>query len=218
MVNGSTSNGIERRAIGNGRKGPGSFFTGGLDFRTFENDLLDARNYSITGQDTPRSPYNHFTVGGQLQGPLYIPHLFHWQGNFFIQFQTTRQRNASTQDVTMPTLRRREGDFSGWPPSWIHPPSSRFPTTHPHEPDQFPGQILSEILSAAAIRAPTALANNYQVPMVSRMVQDQLSGRVNKTINNKSSLNPLRLSRYHNQNNNIVSFVDHTKPVTTAAR
>jgi trimeric autotransporter adhesin len=213
VVNGSTSNGIERRAIGNGRKGPGSLFTGGLDFRTYENDLLDARNYSITGQDTPRSPYNHFTVGGQLQGPLYIPHLFHWQGNFFIQFQTTRQRNASNTGVTMPTEAEREGDFSGV--ATILDPTTKQPVPNDAIPtNQISSQAkyFLKYYPLPQFVAPTALANNYQVPVVSRMVQDQLSGRVNKTINNKSSLQTrFGFQDTSNENDNIFSWQDHTK-------
>ena len=213
VVNGSTSNGIERRAIGNGRKGPGSLFTGGVDFRTYENDLLDARSYSITGQDTPRSPYNHFTVGGQLQGPLYIPHLFHWQGNFFIQFQTTRQRNATSTAVTMPTAAERGGDFTGV--ATILDPTTKQPVPN----DVIPANQISpqakyflNYYPLPQFIAPTALGNNYQVPVVSRMVQDQFSGRVNKTINTKSSLQTrFGFQDTSNQNDNIFSWLDRNK-------
>jgi hypothetical protein len=213
VVNGSTSNGIERRAIGNGRKGPGSLFTGGLDFRNFENDVLDARSYSITGQDTPRSPYNHFTVGGQLQGPLYVPHVFHWQGNFFIQFQTTRVRNASNTAITVPTAAERAGNFSGVA-------SVLDPTTGQNVPnDVIPASEISpqakyllNYYPLPQFVPPVTNGNNYQVAVVSRSVQDQLSGRVNKTINNKSSvLTQFGFQDNSSQNDNILSWLDHVK-------
>src|ERR1019366_984421 len=60
LVNGSVSTGIERRAIGNFRVGPGSLYNGGLSV-VVDNSALDARTYSITGQDTPRQSFNHLT-------------------------------------------------------------------------------------------------------------------------------------------------------------
>src|ERR1019366_1275495 len=84
LVNGSVSNGVERRAIGNFRKGPGSGYRGDLS-TTLDNSVLDARSFSITGQDTPKQAYNHLRFGGTFGGPLSIPHLFRTQnGNFFV--------------------------------------------------------------------------------------------------------------------------------------
>ncbi len=103
LVNGSVSNGIERRAIGNARKGPGSAYRG--DFSTIvDNSALNARNFSITGQDTPKAAYNHLRFGVSAGGPLSIPHLFRSNnGNFFVAYQLIRNRNANNQSSLMPT-------------------------------------------------------------------------------------------------------------------
>ena len=53
LVNGSVSNGVERRAIGNFRKGPGSGYRGDVS-SILDNSALNARNFSLTGQDTPQ--------------------------------------------------------------------------------------------------------------------------------------------------------------------
>src|ERR1035438_4718202 len=109
LVNGSVSNGVERRAIGNFRKGPGSGYRGDLS-TILDNSALNARNFSLTGQDTPRSPYNHLRFGPPFGGPLSIPHLFRTNnGNFFVAYQGTRNRNASTQTALMPTAAERTG-------------------------------------------------------------------------------------------------------------
>ena len=111
-MNGSVSNGVERRAIGNFRKGPGSGYRGDLS-SILDNSALNARNYSLTGQDTPRSPYNHVRFGSSFGGPLAIPHLFRTNnGNFFVGYQGMRNRNASTQTGLMPTAAERAGDLS----------------------------------------------------------------------------------------------------------
>ena len=112
LVNGSVSNGVERRAIGNFRKGPGSGYRGDVS-SILDNSALNARNFSLTGQDTPRSPYNHVRFGFSFGGPLAIPHLFRTNnGNFFIGYQGTRNRNASTQTGLVPTAAERGGDLS----------------------------------------------------------------------------------------------------------
>ena len=112
LVNGSVSNGVERRAIGNFRKGPGSGYRGDVS-SILDNSALNARNFSLTGQDTPRSPYNHVRFGVSFGGPLAIPHLFRTNnGNFFIGYQGMRNRNASTQTALVPTAAERSGDLS----------------------------------------------------------------------------------------------------------
>lgn len=213
VVNGSSSNGIERRAIGNGRKGPRSLFSGGIDFRSYESDVLDARSYSITGQDTARSPYNHFTVGGLVQGPLYVPHLFRWQGNFTVQFQTTRVRNAQSQPFTMPTAAEREGNFSQVPVAILDPttgqpvPNNIIPASEISPQAKY----LLNYYPVPQFTASGVSSYNYQTPIVSRSTSDQFLTRVNKFINNKSNLQTIfAYQDNHNQNDNVVSFVDNT--------
>ena len=57
VVNGSTSNGIERRTIGNGRKGPRSLFNGGIEFRNFTDYLLNAQQL-FADRARPAPPYS----------------------------------------------------------------------------------------------------------------------------------------------------------------
>jgi hypothetical protein len=220
VVNGSTSNGIERRAIGNGRKGPGSLFNGGIDFRGFENDLLDARSYSITGQDTPRSPYTQYTIGASLQGPLWVPHVFHWTGNFYLQLQTTRNRNASNQPYTMPTALEREGNFTGVttgngsPLVLLDPNNNNAPLPTPIIPQSEISPQAQKLLGFYPLPQFTApgVSYNYEVPIVTRSVQDQFVTRLNKPINNKSRLSGIFVFQDNsNQNNNVFNFVDHIK-------
>ena len=93
VVNGSTSNGIERRAFGNGRRGPGSLFNGNLSLIE-SNSALNARSYSLTGQDTAQPANNNATFAGSFGGPLWIPHVLRRNGQFFILYQGTRSRNC----------------------------------------------------------------------------------------------------------------------------
>jgi hypothetical protein len=218
VVNGSGSNGIERRAIGNARKGPGSLFNGGLSFQ-FDNSVLNARNYSLTGQDTPRTPYNHFQVGAQFGGPLLVPHVFRWAGNFFLGYQITRNRTANNATAQMPTAAERAGDFSqvtnaaGSPVTILDPNNGQpFPTGNVLPPDRI-SPAAKYLLNFYPLPQFT-LANqtyNYQIPIIGRNNSDAVQARVNKTINNKSGLQTqFTYVNARNENNNVFSFLDNT--------
>ena len=66
LINGSVNNGAsspfaQLQAFGNNRRGVRSLYNGSLGFNNLDISGLDARNYSLTGQDTPKPGYNHFT-------------------------------------------------------------------------------------------------------------------------------------------------------------
>ena len=87
------SNGVERRAIGNFRKGPGSGYRGDLN-SILDNSVLNARSLFAHRPGYARPPYNHLRFGGSFGGPLAIPHLFRTNnGNFFV---ATRARATAT--------------------------------------------------------------------------------------------------------------------------
>jgi len=214
LVNGSVSNGVERRAIGNFRKGPGSAYRGDLS-AILDNSVLNARSFSITGQDTPKSPYNHLRYGATFGGPLSIPHLFRSNGNFFVAYQGTRNRNASTVTSLMPTAAERAGDFSQTlsqlgKPVQVIDPSNGAP---------FPGNAIP---AARIASQAVALVNfypqpnfnpsarfNYQIPLVGTSNADALQARINKAINPRNSVNgTFGLQRIGAENPNLFQFVD----------
>ena len=216
LVNGSVSNGVERRAIGNFRKGPGSGYRGDLS-TILDNSVLDARSFSITGQDTPRQAYNHLRYGGTFGGPLSIPHLFRTQnGNFFVAYQGVRNRNASTSTSLMPTAAERIGDFSqslnqfGKPVQLFDPQNNGTP---------FPGNAVPAAqISTEATKLlhyypqpnfnPSARFN-YQIPLVGTSGADALQARVNKAINPRNSVNgTFGFQRTGSDSPNLFQFVD----------
>jgi len=216
LVNGSVSTGIERRAIGNFRVGPGSLFNGQLGFNV-NNSALDARTYSITGQNTPKA-INQLTPSISFGGPLMIPHLFRYNGNFFIGYQDSRNRTSNTSPGLMPTAAERNGDFSqvlnplGLPITVYDPK-----TGAPFPNDQIPASRLSP--QALALLSyypqPNFLANsrfNYQIPLVSRSDSDAGQVRVNKNVNNKNFLSfSFAMQNIRTLNPNLFTFVDHSE-------
>lgn len=214
VVNGSVSTGIERRAIGNARRGPGSLYRGDV-FATLDNSYLDARPFSLTGQDTAKPVYNHLRAGGSFGGPLYIPHLLHGNGQFFINYTITRNRNASTVSSLMPTIDERNGDFSGV----VTPQGQPVTIYDPINGAPFPGNVIPQnrfSLQALAYLKYYPLPNfiqtagyNYQQSLSSRQDQNDINSRINRTITRKDFLNGgFSYRNGNNVNPNIFGFTD----------
>jgi hypothetical protein len=116
LINGTANNAASSpfamaQAFGNNRRGSRSLYNGNLGF-IFDSSSFDARPFSLTGQDTPRPDYNHVQGVFAFGGPIKIPHFIRNGPNFFINYQWTRNRNASTGTGLMPDAAERLGDFS----------------------------------------------------------------------------------------------------------
>jgi len=116
LINGSVNNGAaspfaQFAAFGNNRSGAKGLYNGGIGM-ILDNAGLDARPFSLSGQNTPKASYNRVTGVLTLGGPLRIPHLFQHGPNFFVGYQWTRDRDATTQSALVPNLAERDGDFS----------------------------------------------------------------------------------------------------------
>jgi len=236
LVNGSVSTGIERRAIGNFRVGQGSLFTGNLSLFV-DNSALDARPFSVSGQDTQRPNLSLLRPGVTVGGPLMIPHLFRYNGNFTVIYQGTRSRNETTNPTLMPTAAERGGDFSqvlnpltGLPVTIYEPPApANVQNTNPGcyskgASVQFPGNQIPTYCFSAQAQAllayypqPNFLANsryNYQVPLVSRSDVDNLQVRVNKNVDNKNFLAfSFNFSDTRGLNPTVFTFIDNSNSI-----
>src|SRR5580698_3473980 len=191
LVNGTSNNGASspfatNPAFGNNRQGLKGLYNGGIGI-ILDNSTLDARPYSITGQDTPRPEYNKFTGNATLGGPLKIKHLFVNPPNFFIQYAWTRNRVANTTPGLMPTLAQRSGDFSSLPTPIIDPTNGL----------AFPGNMIpsyrispqaSSLLNLYPLPNSTGSLYNYQLALISPTHQDGLNSRLAKTINRKNQI------------------------------
>jgi len=189
LVNGSVNNGASSpfaqfAAFGNARQGSNALFTGGLGL-IVDNSTLDARPFSLTGQDTGKPSYNHLTAVANLGGVLKIPHLMPKGVNFFVGYQWTRKRDASTQPGLVPDGLLRDGQF----PTTVLDPS----TNAPFPGNQIPKSRISpqaqSLLSLYPLPNFTGSTQyNYQIPLVDSVHQNALQSRLDKTLNNKNQL------------------------------
>jgi hypothetical protein len=117
LVNGSVNNAATSqysldRAFGNRRPNSRSLFNGGA-LVEFGNSALDARTYSLSGQQSPKPFYNLITGAVTVGGPMKIPRLLPRGPEFFAAYQWTRDQNELNETGLVPTVQERTGDLFG---------------------------------------------------------------------------------------------------------
>lgn len=234
LINGSVNNGAaspfaQLAAFGNNRRGPRSLFNGGLGV-IFGSSALDARPYSFTDAPAAKPSYSDVQVVGSFAGPVKIPGLRN-KANTFVGFQHTANHDATTQSALMPTEAERHGDFSQSVDAFGQPVRLIDPST---------GQPFAGNVIPAARIAPQAASllnfyplpnvdaagqTNFQVPVITRTVQDALQVRYIETLNNKNALfGSVSVQRTQTDSGNVFGFVDTTSvsgadlPVTWSHR
>lgn len=192
LINGTSNNAATSPfalspAFGNSRPGLKSLYNGSLGF-SLDNSALDARTYSITGQDTPKPETNNFKGLATFGGPIRIPRVMPNGPFVFVGYQWVRNRTALATDGLMPTLAQRAGDFSSLPTPVLDPTTGL----------AFPGNLIPQTRispQALSLLKLYPLPNfsgsslyNFQLPLVTDTHQDSMQMRLNKSINRKNQL------------------------------
>ncbi len=195
LINGSSNNGASspfalNPAFGNNRRAGRSLYNGNIGM-TVDNSVLDARQFSLTGQDTPKPSTSKLVGLVNFQGPLKIPKLLPRNGpNFAVNYQWTRSANGSTQPYLVPTMAQRQGDLSSILTPITDPSGTPFPG------NQIPLTQISK--QATALLGYYPMPNffgssryNYQIPLVSNTHSDAFQGRMNKSVGRKNQFSGL---------------------------
>lgn len=97
-------------------------------YDTYSNSVFNAKPFTLTQINPPKIPTWSDTTGGNLGGPLSIPHLYDGSDRtfFFINFESGWNRNAVDQFSTVPTAfeRANPGDFCDVPGVQIYVPTN----------------------------------------------------------------------------------------------
>jgi trimeric autotransporter adhesin len=160
----------------------------------YSNSALDAKPYSITGNQVPKPSFYDERFGGNLGGPLKIPHIYNGSDRtyFFINYQHEIQSSALDTYSTVPTAAERTGNFCGLGVT-IFDPFSNF--TGPRTPLGNGCQILTINTAAAGLLAFYPMPNlpgsvqNFLLQTTVPINNDILNVHVIHTINAKFSLN-----------------------------
>jgi hypothetical protein len=223
LINGSVNNGAaspfaQVPFFGNNRRGARPLYNGGVGV-VIDNSALNARSFSLTGQDTPEPNYSRMVGSFNFGGPIRIPGLISNNGpNFFVGYQRIQNRSANTQTTRMPTERERSGDFSqtrnplGQPVQIIDPM-----TGLPFQGNVIPAERISP--QARALLGFYPLPNsdgaaryNYQIPIVDITHQDSVQTRINKAINVRHSINGnFDLQSSRSDSPNVFGFLDTSR-------
>ena len=200
-VNGSSNNAAASPfgmsgAFGNNRRGPGSLYNGNVGV-VVGNAVLDARSYSLTGQDTPKPAYNHLQFMGAVGGPLRIPHLIKglYPPSFFVAYQMIRNRNANTVSALVPTQAQRDGNLGGAviPQSLISP------------------QALALLKFYPLPNFNAGARYNYQTALTGTSDQDSLQTRVSKTVGRSNQVfGTFGYQNMRGDTTNLFGFIDST--------
>ena len=219
LINGSVNNAATSQfalapAFGNSRAGGRGLYNGGITF-VLANSALNAKPFSLTGQNTAVPSYNDFTGNATLFGPFKIPHLLKPGPNFSINYTRVQNRNESTQSGLLPTAAERSGNFAGVLNSLGQPVQIYNPATG----QPFTGNIAPLSPQAVALLNFYPLPNvtgsstyNYQVPVTSSLHVDAMQLRLNNFgIRTRDHFNGnFNIQSSRSANASLFDFVDAT--------
>jgi hypothetical protein len=221
--------GRNANSFGNGRRNPRSQYNGNI-MLNLDNSIWDARQFSVNGAEQAKPAYAKFTAGFSLGGPIKIPHLFDdsgHRGTFQISYNLNRSRSATNLTGEVPTAAERTGDFSG-----AVNPSTGMPIIvyDPSTGQPFPNNVIpTNRLNPTALALlnfyplPNFAGNirqNYETATTSISNTDNLTIRLNHTINPKNQINgSVGYQRAASQTPNFFRFVDanHSSGINTSA-
>ncbi|HCC57988.1 MAG TPA: hypothetical protein DEQ47_12170, partial [Solibacterales bacterium] len=192
----------------------------GQMFYSIGNSALNAKPYSITGQNFAEPSYGSHRFGLNLGGPLVLPKYIHSPNTFFfLNYIGTRQRSPYSAVATVPTLLERSGVFSQSMAqiSGVSRPVSIFdPTTGlPFAGNVLPPNRLNPaavgLLRFIPLPNQPGLVNNYQVQSANPNNADNLNLRVNRTMSKNDRVDGgLSYQNRDTRNEQVFGFRDAT--------
>jgi hypothetical protein len=181
-------------AFGNNRRNPRQMYTGSLNINE-ANSILDAKTYSLSGQNLAKPYMNNTNVTGNIGGPFKIPKLLDGsKGQFQINFTVRRSRNGNESPLTtMPSALERTGDFAGVPgtngqTAVIYDPTTNAPFAGNIIPSTRINPIAAQLMKFYPLPNLPGLTRNYEVPSTPVASANTLNSRVNQTINAKNRI------------------------------
>ncbi len=169
-------------------------YTGSFTY-TGRNSVLDARPFSLNGQNAVKASYAQNNFGFNIGGPLHIPKLLNLEHSMiFFTYQGARSRNPYNQVATLPSAAERGGDFSqaavGAGPVTVFDPLSGAP---------FPGNIIPSYRFSPAAAGllkfmplptyPQLALQNYQIVTSSSNSSNNYGIRFNDPLTRRDRVN-----------------------------
>jgi len=165
----------------------------GMAFMTLANSAVNAKQFSITGQDVAQPAYASSRFGFLLGGPLVIPKIVKDTNTFFyLNYTGTRSRQPYSATETVPTAQERLGDFSqalqSSGPVQIFAPGANAPFSNNVIPSNLLNPISKQLLNYIPLPNQPGLVNNYQYLASPPNNSDNLNGRVMRNVGKNDRL------------------------------
>jgi hypothetical protein len=195
-LNGSASQFSQSPAFGNARRRGTRLYTYAISLID-NNSALNAANYSLTGQHTPKPPFNNITGTLSFSGPLKIPRLLPHNGPVLVlNYSRIEDRASSVYTGLMPTQAERAGDLSqatnAGKPVTIYDPATGAPFPANLIPVRsISPQALSLLQYQPSPNFSGSNGYNYQVPLIANTHTDNLRAGLQKTVKRKNNLSGL---------------------------
>jgi trimeric autotransporter adhesin len=181
-------------AFGNNRRNPRQTYNGNLSINE-ANSLLNAQDYSLSGQNIPKPYSNNPNISGSFGGPLKIPKLLSGdRGQFTINVGIGRSRKGQQGSLsTMPSDLERSGDFSQSVGASGTVPVIYDPTTGaPFPGNKIDPTRISSIAAALLKYYPSpnlpGQTRNFQLPTTSHSNTQNLNLRLNQTLTTRNRI------------------------------
>jgi hypothetical protein len=202
-------------AFGNNRRNPRMRYNGNLNI-TEGNSILNAQNYSLSGQNIPKPYSNNTNINASFGGPLKIPKLLSGNhGQFTINVGIGRNRLGDQGTLmTMPSTLERSGDFSQSVASTGKPVIIYDPTTGaPFPGNKIDPTRVNPIAAALLNYYPRpnlpGQTRNFQLPTTSYRNTNSINARVNQTLTTKNRVSGgIGYSGNNSAGPNIFGFTD----------
>ncbi len=182
------------RQFGN-RRAPSQIH--GMASFTLQNSALNAKPFSITGQDVSQPSYAQSRISLIVGGPLVIPKVVHDPSTFFfVTYFATRARNPMSFTETVPTAAERGGDFSQTlesngttlVPVRLFAPGTNQPLAGNIVPASLINPASAGLLHFIPLPNQPGTINNYQFQTAAPQDTDNVSARVQRNITAKDRL------------------------------
>lgn len=160
-------------------------------FYTARNSVLDARPFSLNGQEVNKASYTQNRFGINIGGPLNIPKLFDLSNkvNFMVNFDGNLSRNPYNATAAVPTAAERLGDFSQSRANIIYDPLTNQPFPNNQIPLTRISPIALGLLQYIPLPNQPGTAQNYQFLNSVASNNQNLNSRVGLNFSRKDRVN-----------------------------
>ena len=185
----------------------------GSAYANLRNSALDARPYSLSGQEVGKPPYAYTRFGVSAGGPLRIPHIYQRDGTtVYFSYSGNRSRNPYSVISTLPSPLERTGDFSRSVtrmPVTIYDLQSGAPFPDNRIPASRMNPAALGLLTLVPLPNLPGTVQNYQYLTSNGSNSDAYSLRVNQLLSRRSRITySMSMQRRSGQSRQLYGFVD----------